>query len=64
MGSESLFPSLGALEHVLTVAGLLAVSKILLQLLWSVASGVRVHFWSRLWRKRLVEDYGQWAGNE
>ncbi|XP_063858203.1 inactive hydroxysteroid dehydrogenase-like protein 1 [Scylla paramamosain] len=61
MSSEALFPSLGALEHVLTVAGVLAVSKILLQLLWSVGSGVRIHFWSRLWKKRLVEDYGRWA---
>ncbi|XP_045135817.1 inactive hydroxysteroid dehydrogenase-like protein 1 [Portunus trituberculatus] len=61
MGSEALFPCLGALEHMLTVAGLLAVSKILLQLLWSVGNGVRVHFWSRLWKKRLVEDYGRWA---
>ncbi|KAK8388350.1 hypothetical protein O3P69_020381 [Scylla paramamosain] len=61
MSSEALFPSLGALQHVVTVAGVLAVSKILLQLLWSVGSGVRIHFWSRLWKKRLVEDYGRWA---
>ncbi|MPC79307.1 hypothetical protein E2C01_073828 [Portunus trituberculatus] len=63
MGGEALFPSLGELEHVLTVVGLLAVSKILLQLLWCVGSSVRVHFWSRLWKKRLVEDYGRWAGS-
>lgn len=61
MGSEALFPCLGALEYVLTITGLLVVSKILLQLLWRVGSGVRVHFWSRLWKKRLVEDYGRWA---
>lgn len=62
MSSTALFPSLGVFEHVLTVMGLLTVSKFLLQLLWTIGNGVRVHFWSRLWRKRLVEDYGSWAG--
>lgn len=39
----------------------MTVGRILLQALWAVGNGLRAHFWSRLWRKRLVEDYGRWA---
>lgn len=55
-------PGLGDFEYVLTVVGLLSVVKFLAQFLWAVGDGVRTHFWSRLWQKRLVEDYGKWAG--
>lgn len=62
MGCDALMPGLGDFEYVLTVVGLLGVIKFLAQLLWSIGDGVRTHFWSRLWKKRLVEDYGKWAG--
>ncbi|XP_050717313.1 inactive hydroxysteroid dehydrogenase-like protein 1 [Eriocheir sinensis] len=61
MGCDALIPGLGDFEYVLTVVGLLSLIKFLAQFLWAVGDGVRTHFWSRLWRKRLVEDYGKWA---
>lgn len=62
MGCDALIPSLGDFEYVLTVVGLLGVIKHLALLLWAVGNGVRTYFWSRLWQKKLVEDYGKWAG--
>lgn len=62
MGCDALLPGLGDFEYVLTVVGLLTVIKYLAQLLWTVGSDVRAYHWSRLWQKKLVDEYGKWAG--
>ncbi|XP_042236175.1 inactive hydroxysteroid dehydrogenase-like protein 1 isoform X2 [Homarus americanus] len=64
MGCDALIPGLGDFEYVLTVVGLLYVVKLAIQTLWAIVNGIRDHWWSRLWKKHLVEDYGKWAGQE
>ncbi|KAG7160935.1 Hydroxysteroid dehydrogenase-like protein 1-like 1 [Homarus americanus] len=61
MGCDALIPGLGDFEYVLTVVGLLYVVKLAIQTLWAIVNGIRDHWWSRLWKKHLVEDYGKWA---
>lgn len=62
MGCDALFPGLGGFEYVLTVVGLLTVIKHIVRLLWALGNDARAYLWSRLWQKRLVENYGKWAG--
>ncbi|XP_071539915.1 inactive hydroxysteroid dehydrogenase-like protein 1 isoform X2 [Panulirus ornatus] len=61
MACHEFLLGLGDFEYVLTVVGLLYVAKVVLQGLWETINGVRAHFWSRLWDKRLVDTYGKWA---
>lgn len=49
-------------EGTLAVVGLCYAGSVAASLLWQVTNGVRVHFWSRLWKKDLVGKYGKWAG--
>lgn len=62
MACHALLPGLGDFEYVLTVVGLLYVGKVVFQGVWAMGNGVRAHFWSRLWNKRLADTYGKWAG--
>lgn len=48
-------------EGALAVVGFCYAGSVAISLLWQVTNGVRVHFWSRLWKKDLVGKYGKWA---
>ncbi|XP_047469889.1 inactive hydroxysteroid dehydrogenase-like protein 1 [Penaeus chinensis] len=48
-------------EGTLAVVGFCYAGSVAISLLWQVTNGVRVHFWSRLWKKDLVGKYGKWA---
>ncbi|XP_063609997.1 inactive hydroxysteroid dehydrogenase-like protein 1 [Penaeus indicus] len=48
-------------EGTLAVVGVCYAGSVAISLLWQVTNGVRVHFWSRLWKKDLVGKYGKWA---
>ncbi|KAG7161168.1 inactive hydroxysteroid dehydrogenase-like protein 1 [Homarus americanus] len=61
MACDALLPSVDQLEYVLTVVGVLCVGKAALRGIWVIVIGVRAHFCSRLWDKRLVDVYGKWA---
>lgn len=62
MSSNVPLASLGIFEPLFTVVGILTVGRILLQALWAIGNGLRAHIFSRLWQRRLAEDYGRWAG--
>lgn len=49
-------------HSVLALVGLLAVGKILAGALWGAVVALRTHVWGRLWPKKLVQTYGNWAG--
>ncbi|XP_042869196.1 inactive hydroxysteroid dehydrogenase-like protein 1 isoform X2 [Penaeus japonicus] len=48
-------------EGVLAVVGFCYGGSVVVGWLWQVTNGIRVHFWSRLWKKDLVGNYGKWA---
>jgi len=58
---EPILKSLRRTEEVLAIIGLVYIGHKTLGFSWTLFKGVRAHFWSRLWDKRLLERYGKWA---
>ncbi|XP_042886005.1 inactive hydroxysteroid dehydrogenase-like protein 1 [Penaeus japonicus] len=58
---DEILPFLRRVEEGFALIGICYAGSVTVRFLWKVAKGVRVHFWSKLWRKDLVGNYGKWA---
>ncbi|XP_071540022.1 inactive hydroxysteroid dehydrogenase-like protein 1 [Panulirus ornatus] len=48
-------------EEVLSFVGIFCIGKITVTTMWDVATGLRVHFWSKLVTRHWAKEYGKWA---
>lgn len=59
---DEILPVLKRVEEAFALVGIYYAGSVTVRVLWKVTKGVRVHFWSKLWKKDLVGKYGRWAG--
>lgn len=59
---DEILPILKRIEEAFALVGIYYAGSVTVSFLWKVTKGVRVHFWSKLWKKDLVGKYGKWAG--
>ena len=48
--------------NILAIIGILLLCKEALPALWELLKGIRAHVLSKLFRAKLAEKYGKWAG--
>ncbi|XP_037780763.1 inactive hydroxysteroid dehydrogenase-like protein 1 [Penaeus monodon] len=58
---DEILPVLKRVEEAFALVGIYYAGSVTVRVLWKVTKGVRVHFWSKLWKKDLVGKYGRWA---
>lgn len=58
---DEFLPILKRIEEAFALVGICYAGSVTVSFLWKVTKGVRVHFWSKLWKKDLVGKYGKWA---